>query len=447
MRRVASLVAMSAAVAWGQAPSDFRTQAEVTTTSKDALHRVTLPFEAYRDTKPDFGDLRIFNAAGEALPLAFTGEPDAVRSELPPVSLPLFPVSAQAQSKVAGNNLDVVVRSNADGTIVSVQGRPASKPAPRKTTIVAWLLDASQVTGSIRALVVDWDVVPGTEFAGVSVDASDDLKSWRRVAQSQLVHLEQGGMKLEQRRVDFGSLRARYLRITGEQAGFALKSVEALREDTVKPAPRVARAFGATPGAKPGEFAFDLGARIPIETVRVVVPPNSVGPFSISTRDGETGPWIPLASATFYRLMHGGGEIESPAIEVSRRSARYVLIQLDPRSPGIGANMPSLEVQWRPGQIVFVARGHGPYTLAFGNREAQRAILALNQLMPDYKQGAEMSIPEDKIVKVTTIIKSESPLRAVVGEVNQRKLVLWLVLLAAVGVLGWMAWRLMRQVK
>ncbi len=47
-----------------ESPSDFTTRAEIATTSKDAIHRITVPIEVYRDAKADFSDLRIFNAAG-----------------------------------------------------------------------------------------------------------------------------------------------------------------------------------------------------------------------------------------------------------------------------------------------------------------------------------------------------------------------------------------------
>jgi len=446
MRLIALMAALVFATAWADDPSDYRSTARIATNSTESLHRLALPFEAYREAKTDFGDLRVFNGAGEALPLAFAGERESVKSEAPATALPVFPVAAAPQVKgKAPEGFDVFVKAGPGGTIVSVQGRPVGKMTPRP---VAWLLDASQLTSPMRALEFDWQVGAGTEIVHVNVDASDDLKEWRRVAaRSQLVFLQQEGLKLEQRKVDVGSLKAKYLRISSDTAGFALKSVTALAVPTVAPPTRSMRSFRPTGGGKPGVYEYDLGARLPIDAMRVVLPQNTVAPFAIATREGDSAPWVPLTSATFYRLTRGGASVDSPAIEVGRRFMREVQLTLDARSPSLGGDAPTLEVQWQPAQIVFVARGDPPFTIAFGNKEAERTILALNQVMPDYKAGAEWKVPEDQVLRVTTVTVVQGPMEKIVGEVNKRKLVLWGVLVGAVIVLGWMAWRLSRQMK
>src|SRR5262249_36891375 len=150
----------------------------------------------------------------------------------------------------------------------------------------AWLIDASGLKTSIRTLVIAWDLHAGTEVVKVDVDASDDLKTWHRVAtHAPLMHLEQADAKIEQPRVDLRGLHAKYLRIAGEPAAFSLKGVEAISDEIVKAAPRLTRTIEGLQGAKPGEYVFDLGARIPIESLNVVLATNTVAPFAIATRD------------------------------------------------------------------------------------------------------------------------------------------------------------------
>ncbi len=125
-----TLAAGMTGIAWADSPSDYRSHAEIAKGSNDTLHRVTLPFEVYRDARPDFADLRVFNAAGESLPFAFASEPAQTREEAAPVALPMFPVAGAASIAGAGrDNLGVVVKSTANGTIISVQGRPANGKA------------------------------------------------------------------------------------------------------------------------------------------------------------------------------------------------------------------------------------------------------------------------------------------------------------------------------
>ncbi|HEX7558233.1 MAG TPA: DUF3999 domain-containing protein [Usitatibacter sp.] len=447
MRMIALATLAAALNASAEAPSDFRSAAPITVSSSEALHRLTLPFEAYRDARRDLGDLRIFNAHGDALPIAFAGDAQATREASPAVGLPIFPVSAAAPGRdQALGDLNVVVRSNSDGTLVSVQGRTRGVAAPRP---VAWLLDASQVQKPVRALVVEWDVLPGTEIAKVTVEASDDLKAWRTLAsRAPVVRLEQSGQELVQPRVELGSQRVKYLRITAEPAAFRLRAVKAEPEEVVRPAPRLSRTVAASPGTQPGEYLFDLGAGVPVEALRVVLPAvNSVAPFTVASRESEKGSWQPVVSATFYRLIRDGAEIQSPAVEIGPRRARYWSIRLDPRSPPIGDASPALEVQWRPAQIVFVARGDKPYRLAFGNPQARAAVLSVTELIPGYEPRAELKLPEAKVGEVGTTDAAGGVWRRLVGDANPRKLVLWGVLLAAVLALGWMASRLRREMR
>ena len=97
--------------------------------------------------------------------------------------------------------------------------------------------------------------------------------------------------------------------------------------------------------------------------------------------------------------------------------------------------------------IVFVARGAGPYHLDFGHREAKSTILAVSQLIPDYKAHSEWKLPEARVGEVKANAPPESALRAAIGDVSPRKLALWMVLVVAVLVLAGMAWRLSRDPK
>ncbi|HSS28314.1 MAG TPA: DUF3999 family protein, partial [Usitatibacter sp.] len=125
----AAFAGMTVVLAFAQSAGDFRWEAPVTVSGSDALNRLTLPFEAYRDARADFADLRLFNAAGEALPIAFAGEPAPVVTGPKTAPLAVFPISAEPGRDITQGSLDVMVKSDAKGTIVSVQGRSADKPA------------------------------------------------------------------------------------------------------------------------------------------------------------------------------------------------------------------------------------------------------------------------------------------------------------------------------
>lgn len=431
------------AAAWAQSPGDFRSGAAVTPAAGDALQRLTLPFEAYRDTRADLADIRVFNAKGEAMPMAFGAAPDPSREAQATTALPMFPLYG-APSSQGVSNVDVRVKTTAGGAVVSVQSttRPAAAQRP-----IAWLLDASTVKTPIRQLVVDWNAGAGTEMARVTVEASDDLKTWSTVAsRAPVLRVEQAGQRIEQRRVDLHGVQAKYLRVSAEPNRFALRAAEVEPDAVVRPSPRSTLAVKGAAGAKAGDFVYDLGARLPVEALRLRFGEgNSVAPFTLLARDTPDGEGRAVTSNVFYRMVREGVELESPSVEIGSRASRYWIARLDPRSPPPGGGPPTLEVQWRPAQVIFVARGDGPFTLAFGDPDAKRSLLNPSELIPGYTRHAELKLREAQVGAVTTGAKSGDWLRSITGGTSPRKIVLWAVLLVAVFALAFMAMRLSRS--
>jgi hypothetical protein len=439
------VVCLLALAAHAESPSDFRSTAPVTPAAGDPLQRLTLPFEVYRDARPDLADLRLFNAKGEGLPIAFAGAPEPTRESPRTTALTMFPLYSRAPVNTdPSSRIDIRVKSGRDGTIVSVQesGRRGETQRP-----IAWLLDATQLETPTRYVIVDWNSGPGLEVARVTIEASDDLKYWRTVASgAPVLRVEQGGRVVSQMKVDVGGVKMKYLRLTATPGDFMLRAVTAEATTSTRPAPRLTTMVQWKPGTKPGEFVYDLGARLPIEAVRLRFGEvNSVAPFTLRAGDDPAKPTHPVTSATFYRLVREGVELESPKVEVGRQSARYWVAQLDPNSPPPGGGAPTLEAEWRAGQLVYVARGEGPYTLAFGNPEAKRVMLEANQLIPGYERLAELKLPQGQVGAVASGARGEEWWRKLLGDTPPKKVALWAVLVIAVLALAFMALRLARH--
>ncbi|MDQ3027543.1 MAG: DUF3999 domain-containing protein [Pseudomonadota bacterium] len=434
--RLAALLFAAALPAAAQPPSRFISSAELVLTGKEALHRLALPFEAYRDARRDLADVRVFNARGEGVPIAFAGDPDLQREVLPLVALAHFPISTLALPP-GGRGAEVTVRT-ADGTLVSIRGRGGDRVA----RAVAYLLDATAVQEPLRALHVEWEAGAGAEVVKVRVEGSDDLKTWSALAAGPLVRVENAGRMLSQPRIEFPPRKVKYLRVTWDAPAFKLTGVRAEREPRTQPPPRLLRTVRGTPGSKPGEFLYDLGARLPVETYRLVSgEPNDVISAAITARGDETETWRAVGWAPFYRLRYEDAEKQSPPLEIGRLPARYWMARLAPGATS--AAPPALEVQWRSHQLIFVARGEGPFALAFGNPQASAVALPVSALIPAYERLAELRLPAAKAGKVTDG-PPVSRWDRLVGEANPRRLALWAILIGGVAVLGFMAWRLSR---
>jgi hypothetical protein len=306
---------------------------------------------------------------------------------------------------------------------------------------VAYILDASKIDEPIQALAFDWEAKPGTQVVKVRVEGSDDLKAWSPVGAGPIVRLQNAGQELSQPRVEFAPRKARYLRVTWDVPGFTLGGVRAERAPHTVAPTRLVRVVTATPGEKPGEWRYDLGASLPVEAVRLVpAQANDVISTSILARNDEKQPWRQVAWAPFYRIQVEGVEKESPPLEIGKLPARYWLARLAAGS----STPPTLEATWRGVQMVFVARGAGPFTLEFGNPAATSTALPVASIIPEYKRKAELALPE---AKVGPVVAAPPPTEweKLTADIQPRRVALWAILVIGVLVLGFMAWRLSRQ--
>jgi hypothetical protein len=440
--RIASIILLAALPAAAQFPSEFRSGAPIATRGTDALQQLELPYEVYRDARRDLADVRVFNAARESVPIAWAGPPRVELESAPPVDLPLFPVS-KLEAEPGKGGTEVTIRT-ADGTLVAVKGGPRRSSGRTDAKPAAYLLDASATKEPLQALVFDWRAGPGTEVVTVRVESSDDLKAWSRLAATPLVRIESEGRALVQPRVEFAPRKVKYFRVTWDAPGFSLAGVKAEHEPRGKAVPRKLRRATATVG-KDGEFLYDLGARLPVEAIRLdPAQENAVVAAAIHAREEADAPWRLVANAAFYRLQRDGTEVRSPMLEIGRRPARYWMVKLAAGSST--GDPPALEAEWTGARLVFVAQGAAPYSLAFGNPNAASTALQLSAVIPRYEKGMELALPEAQAGAVTA---GPPPTRweGIIGSLNPRRVTLWAILAGGVALLGFMAWRISRQMR
>jgi hypothetical protein len=410
------------------AAGEFTVTAPITLGGKDALHRLELPFEVHRDARIDLGDVRVLDGAGDEVPFAFAREAEAGREPAASVNLPIFSLSRL--DAIEGKGSEITVRT-ADGALVSVKGASPTKVARR----AAYLLDATALEDAIAALAFEWESGAGTEIVNVRVEASDDLRAWATLASGPLVHVEQDGRLVSQPRLEFAPRKAKYLRVTWDAPAFELKAVRAEGEARQKPRARRVSRVDAIAGATPGEWTYDLGARLPVEAIRLIpAQANDVIAATLSSRNDPAAGWQPVARGAFYRLQREGAEQQSPPLELVPTAARYWRAQATARAA------PALEVAWRGREIVFVARGEGPFTLAFGDATRAAAALPLESLIPGYQKGAEAKLP---LARAGEAKRGPPPSRwDRLVAAPPRRIALWAILVAGVALLGFMAWRL-----
>lgn len=437
-------------VAWAQTLEDFTYIAPLKLQTPGALYEAALTPEVYGAMdRRDMGDLRVFNSSNELVPYAIVrpvGLEQEVRS---PVALPFFPLHGQRGSNAA--DLTIRVDKMSDGRLSTVVTSAEKEAAG--SSVLGYLIDANAVKDEIGELRLRWTPAPEGTNTRVEVAISDDLTSWRNILSgAPLLYLRQGDALLERDSLKLHPVRTKYLRLSwsGQQA-IALQGVEAVPVDALKEKARTWSAFKATAGDKSDEYVFELGAALPVDRLRLQVPQgNTVAPVSVFVRDQERENWRLLKSFVAYRLGAGENEVATPDIEVAA-SARYWLVRVDTRSGGLGGGMPVLHAGWLPHRVIFNARGAEPFRLALGNPSLGSAALAAQVVVPGYgtEKAYALSIAQIEAVQPNPDTAVERKLSQKMGlskGADLKQIVLWSSLVLAVLLIGFMAWRLLRQV-
>jgi hypothetical protein len=419
-------------------PIDFAYGMEVKAGNGDAFHGVTLPADVYRRlTRADAGDLRVFNAAGESVPFMLRRvDADVTTTNATP---PLFPIHTVAGAVPEGMSLRV--QKDTQGKIVTLSMQDGVGGARR---LAAYVLDTSAFTRPVEALEMEWQEAPKDFLGQVTVESSEDLAHWSAVARgASLAGLTYGAQRLEHRRVEFPAVKAKYLRLTWP-ADVAMPAVKAVHADLAREVTEQriwVRLDDAGSGAA-GEYLFTAPGRLPTDRARILLPEaNALVRAELSARDNARDLWRVQTSGVVYRLNLKGASFVGSDIALPYAAAeRHWQLRVTP-ADGLGSARPTVEFGFVPHRLVFVARGAGPFTLAYGAVGVAPAQFQLDGVLAQL--GGATPAPAQ--------LGPESALggSARLGDDGSgypwKTWLLWAALVAGVGLLAEMARRLFRQ--
>ena len=419
------------------APTDFARGAGIRVEG-GSLFRVPLTDDVY-DTvvRADLGDIRVLNAAGDAVPHTLRRPPRPATPEAMWREVPSFPMSAVQTAGQARTQ----VRVDATGAVLEVMGDPAPK------AVSAYLVDVSSIDEPLTRLALSWNVPAGVTFVSqVTVQGSDDLDTWRTlVTSAALAQLQRDALVLTQNEIALhGSGRSRYLRISwpADLAAVTLSAVRvrprsAVTEDEIRW--RTLSAVGTEP---PGTVLFDARAQLLVEFVDLEFQTVSdTAEVSVRSRPTPESDWRLSHRGVFYALQESRGSIamRSEIARIPQTSDRYWSLE---RTSGGWLQPPLLRIGWHPHELVFLAQGSAPFTLVYGSARVDATDAPVDALLARLDESARTDQ-----VRTATL----EPPRDLGGPdvltppLPGRRLLLWSVLVAAVLMLAFLALRLLRE--
>jgi hypothetical protein len=430
--------------AWGQeTPADFTTRVPLTVSGEGPWYRLELPLAVQLSARQaDLSDVRVFNAAGEPQAYALARQSAQSTESRSLSNVKWFPLYAAADSAEAVPS--VRVQSTSTGTLVQVQ--PPSQLEAGEEVLRGWLLDASGIKAPLQQLILDW-TSERDGFQRFSIEASDDLQHWRAWGEGQVARLSFADERVEQHEVSLPGQSARYLRLLWKgQAAPALTSaqVESVSAHSL-PLPLVWSQPLSGSRLKAGEYSWQLPSALNVERLRIdLSQPNSLAPVTLSGRRESNQAWQPLSSGLLYRLTQNGQDVLQNELQLPGQAVAQLKLDVDERGGGLGVEAPTLSFAVRATQLVFLARGEPPFTLALGNPSVKGANLPLSTLIPDYsaERFAALGLAN---VAGEAVVSSPAVATPVDAGPNWKKLGLWAVLLLGVAALGAMAYSLLRK--
>lgn len=423
-------------------PGDFARGVRLQVAQDRPLQAVVLPRATYETvTRPDLGDLRVFNASGEEVPHALARDDRAGPTAPEPYTLPFFPLRGRPDEGL--DRLSIRLRPTASGALMQIEPSPSRDG---NTAVRAYIVDASGTEAPIHQLTLHWADTTAGFITTVRTDVSDDLVHWSPWgAPTTLASLRHGAHVLRRNEIHLPPRRVRYLRISWP-AHDALPPVArvlaglALHEE---PEREWARLDASAAG--PQQYRFEQQGLLPVDRVRFDLPASNVlARASLASAPEPDGPWKEHFDGLVYHLRVDGHDVSTPPIAVPRTTDRYWRLAAHPAGGGFGSAAPALELGWTPDLLLFVPRGAPPYTLAFGRAGTTPSgfdAADLLRLLPRGRDDLGYAGLDGPIVELGGDAQLHEE-----AELPWSRIALWSTLVLGVVLLVAMSIRLLRQV-
>lgn len=452
MIRWPALLLLTTAVFHAQAnppaPDDFASGFVLEVDGAHAIYRAELPDAVSAGvTRADLGDLRVFNAAGEAVPHSLRQMKDSESVSRTAATLPIFPL--EAVERATGATTALSITTSPEGAVLKMDSTPATD-ADRYVT--HYLVDASQLDKPIDRLEFQWRGDSGDFVTAVDIASSSDLNHWNTLrSKVSLARLAFQGHMLEQTGIALAVPAKSYLRIAwpAGRDGVVLTQVSAHTTVRTQTQSRQwSMLAGSKAGSKPLAYEFTRPAHSSIDRVNLELPTHNIlVEATLSSRGAADRHWQPRYRGLFYRLNIGAHELDNTEIPIAPTNDREWRLEIHSDASGLEHQSPQLILGTRPQELYFLARGEAPFTLAFGSAVMPAAHAPVDALLTSVQQGRQAELVGTARIANRVTLGGDTRMRPPSPPLPWKQWLLWGVLIAGVAVLAVMALRLHRQMR
>jgi hypothetical protein len=200
-------------------------------------------------------------------------------------------------------------------------------------------------------------------------------------------------------------------------------------------------------------YEYDSAARFHVDRVRLrFAEKNTLVNVRLLSRPDPESEWRYRQSGIFYDLRFDQVSLVQDTVSIGQAADRYWRVEMDGAASGDPGNdpendprnIPVLEFGWLPHELLFVARGEGPFMLAYGSARLGEADLNQNQsgLLYQVMGANEDALLKEAVLLPKITLGGPNRLPPEPSPLPWRKWLLWGVLVMGVGIIARMALRL-----
>ena len=456
---IGSLLFASALLASASpSPRDFARALLLKTQDEKPIQTLLLPEQVYAtSTTPTLADLRVFNAAGMAVPHSLCAQHS--RQETLDQALPLYRLDRAADSATAGTD----VRVDSGGSVQVRIEAGERDTVGRDPVLAAHVIDARQIDLPLQALRLHWQTEDGSSEIPVRVQASTDLNQWHVVVrkatlmQLKAVDATATDASPQRVRIDLPLRQYDYLRIERIGSGPHPLISDVIGEALLPPAALVHHWYSADPTPAPDKPAdahdrsdqrilyYETARKTGASLARVALPAANMSlRIALESRPDSTSGWQHRWQGEVHNLGETSDRVPIQFPSINDRLWRLRILAGAETLPEAGL---ALELGVVPQVLRFLVQGEPPFTLAYGSGDITQPGMHCNQLLAD--MGAE---ERAKLTGVATVVGEnneitggDAALQPAESALPWQRILLWLVLLAGAALLVRMSFTLIRQ--
>lgn len=427
---------------------DFAAGIELDVPRGAPVVELPLPASVYAGTlRNDLGDLRVFNAAGNAVPHGLAAL-NPTHDDRRTLRIAAFAIDLPVTHD--DDNVSVTIERDARGVIRSMRAAEVSNARTEQ----AYILPVTGTDRPYTSIRLEWRRPRENFVQTITLEGSDDLKRWTLIEDAWLIaNLRRGSSSIRENRLAVPSTGWKYLRVRAV-GDVRLPQIRTAVLDvgtrSVRPELEWTDVALRTEPQAPGRYFFDVPRGMHMRSIEIAAPvDNAYARVRLRRKVESTGEWTNGTTTPVYRLQVDAGTIRNRPLPVRGGPVRHWSVDVPDEGRAFDGEPPSVRIGWLAHTLVFVARGEGPFVLAYGSATAESRTTRAQALLAELQQPAVLGADGFSLPRATVLgeitLGGEQALSVPPPPTDWNRIILWVVLVAAVLVLLMMAVRLLRE--